>query len=48
MHNVDGKTLSLCLYPIRYLNESLPFDFLWDNTISLTSTSFILIGFLLL
>ena len=45
MHNGDGKALRLCLYPINYLNEFLPDDFLWDNTISLIFTSSVLIGF---
>ena len=27
MHDGDGKALPLCLYPIKYLNESLPYDF---------------------
>ena len=31
MHNGDGKALPSCLYPIKYLNESLPYDFLSDN-----------------
>ena len=39
MHSIvyirDGKEPVLCLYTIKYLNESLPFDFLWDSTISL-------------
>ena len=48
MHNGDGKALPSCLYPIYYLNESLPCDFLSDNGILLISTSLILIGFLLL
>ena len=47
-HNGDGKALPLCLYPIKYLNESLPYDFLWDNTISSISTSLILMSFLFL
>ena len=48
MNNGDGKALPSCLYPIYYLNESLPCDFLSDNGILLISTSLILIGFLLL
>ena len=27
-HNGDGKAIPLWLYPIDYLNESLPYDFL--------------------
>ena len=27
MHDGDGKALPLCLYPIKYLNESLLYDF---------------------
>ena len=46
MHSGDGKALPSCLYPIKYLNESLPYDFLSDNAIFLISTSLILIGFL--
>ena len=48
MHNVNGKALPFCPYPIKYLNASLPYDFLLDNTISLISTSIILTGFLFL
>ena len=33
MHNGDGKALPSCLYPIKYLNESLLSDFLSDNAI---------------
>ena len=44
-HNGDEKALPWCLYPIKYLNESLPYSFLWDNTISLISTSLILMVF---
>ena len=33
MHNGDGKALPSCLYPIKYLNESLSYDFLSDNFI---------------
>ena len=46
--NGDGKTLPSCLYPMKYLNESLLCDFLSDNAILLISTSLILIGFLFL
>ena len=31
MDNGDGKALPSCLYPIKYLNESLLCDFLSDN-----------------
>ena len=48
MHDGDGKALPLCLYPIKYLNESIPFDFFRDNAISSISTSLILMGFLFL
>ena len=48
MHNGDGKALPSCLYPIKYLNESLLSDFLSDNATFLISTSLILIGFLFL
>ena len=44
-HNGDGKALRLCLYPIKYLDESILYDFLWDSTISLISTSLILMSF---
>ena len=47
-HNGDKKTLSSCLYPIKYLNDSLTYDFLPDNAILLISTLLILIGFLFL
>ena len=34
IHNGDGKALPLCLYSIKYLNESsLPYGFLSNNTI---------------
>ena len=45
MHNGDGKALPSCLYPLKYLNEFLPYGFLSDNAILLISTSLILIGF---
>ena len=48
MHNGDGKTLPSCLYPIKYLNESLLFDFLSDNAVLLISTLLILIDLLFL
>ena len=48
MHNGDGKALPSCLYPIKYLNESLLSDFLSDNAILSTATSLILMGFLFL
>ena len=48
MQNGDRKALLSCLYQIKYLNESLPYDFLSDNVLLLISTSLILIGFLLL
>ena len=38
MYNGDGKALRLCLYLINYLNKSLPFVFLSDNSILLIST----------
>ena len=48
MHNGDEKTLPSCLYPIKYLNESLSYDFSSDNALLLISMSLILIGFLFL
>ena len=42
MHNGDGKAIPSCLYPIKYLNESLLIEFLSDNDIPLISTSLIL------
>ena len=47
-YNGDGKALPLCLYLIKYLNKSLPYNFLWDNTISSISTLSVLMGFLFL
>ena len=47
-HNGGGKTLPLCLYEIKYLNESLLYDYLCDNTISSISTSLILMALLFL
>ena len=41
MHNGDGKVLTSCLYPIKYLNESLSSDFLSHNAILLISTLFL-------
>ena len=38
MPSRNGKALSSCLYPIKYLNESLPYDYLSDNAILLIST----------
>ena len=26
-HNGDGKALRLCLYPVKYLDESILYDF---------------------
>ena len=46
MHDGDRKALRLFLYPKKYLNEYLLYGFLWDNIISLISTSLILMGFL--
>ena len=46
MHNGDGKALPSYLYPTKYLNKSLPHDFLSDNAILLISTLLILIAFL--
>ena len=40
--NGDGKELPSCLYPIKYLNESLPYDFLSNSAILSISTSLIL------
>ena len=40
--NGDGKELTSCLYPIKYLNESLPYDFLSNSAILSISTSLIL------
>ena len=48
IHNGDGKALPLCLYPVKYLNESSIYDFLWDDTISSISASLILMGFIFL
>ena len=42
----DGKTLLLYLYPIKYLHESLLYDFSGDNTIYSISTYLILMGHL--
>ena len=47
-HNGDGKALPSCLYPIKYLNESLLSDVLSDNAVLLIFTSLLLIGFLFL
>ena len=47
-NNGDRKALPLCLYPIKYLSESLLYDFLYDNTISSIYTSLILMGYLFL
>ena len=38
MHNGDRKALPSCLYPIKYLNESLPYYLLFDNAILLIPT----------
>ena len=38
MPSRDGKASSSCLYPIKYLNESLPYDFSSDDAILLIST----------
>ena len=43
-HNDDGKVLASCLYRIKYLNESLPYDFFPDSFILSISTSLILMG----
>ena len=48
MHNGDGKVLPSCLYPIKYLNESLLYDFLSDNFILSISSSLILVDLLFL
>ena len=48
MHNGDGKALPSCLYPIKYLNQSLSYDFLSNNAIPLISTSLTLTSFLFL
>ena len=49
MYNDDGRGLTLCIYPIKYLYEPLlPYECLLDNTILLISTSSILIGLLFL
>ena len=42
-HNGGQKALLLYLYPLKVLNESLSYDFLWDNTMSLISVLLILI-----
>ena len=47
MYNGDGKALPSCLYPIKYLKKSLPYNFLSDNAVFLISTSLILIGLML-
>ena len=47
-HNDGGKVLALFLSPIKYLNESLPYDFFPDNFILSISTSLILMGLLFL
>ena len=41
-HNGDRKAVPLYLYPMKYLNESLLYETLWDNTIFTTSTPLIL------
>ena len=41
MHNGDRKALTSCLYPIKYLNESLLRDFLSHDAILLMSTSLV-------
>ena len=47
MHNDMGNTLPMCIYPIKYLNESLSsYECLPDNTFLLIFTSSILIGLL--
>ena len=46
--NGDGKELLSFLYPVKYFNESLPYDFLSDNAILLISTSLLLAVFLFL
>ena len=44
MYNGTGKTLPICTYPIKYLNEPLlPYECLHDSNIRLKSTSSILI-----
>ena len=48
MYNGDRKALPSCLYPRKYLNESLPYHFLPDNDILLIHTSLILTSFLFL
>ena len=46
MYKGTRKTLPICIYPIKYLNEPLlPYEYLLDNTVRLVSTSSILIGF---
>ena len=47
-YNGDAKALPSCLYPIKNLNESLPYDFLSDYFILSISTSLILMGLLFL
>ena len=47
MHNGDEKALPSGLYPIKYLSESLSYDFSSDNAILWISTLLILKGFLL-
>ena len=40
MHNGAGKTLPICTYPLKYLNELLlPYELFLDNTILFISTS---------
>ena len=47
--NGAGKALPLCIYPIKYLNNSsLPYYFVLDNTVLFISTSLIWIDFLFL
>ena len=46
MYKGTRKTLPICIYPIKYLNEPLlPYEYILDNTVRLVSTSSILIGF---
>ena len=44
MYNGDGEALLSCQCPMKYLNESLPTDFLSDGFILLIYASLMLMG----
>ena len=42
MYKGTRKTLPICIYPIKYLNEPLlPYEYLLDNTVRLVDSTFI-------